>query len=178
MNEKQLTEYAKQIHQTAKDKGWWDKKRNHDEIFMLIITELAEAVEADREDIYADYEVHDDIKDKVESMDEKLFKGYFEEWIKDTVEDELADTLIRALDYLYYRHRDSIIVNSMEFTFSDNFAEGVFSICKLFADRQILPGVIAITQFAERWGIDLQWHVEQKMRFNGMREYKHGGKKY
>ena len=32
--------------------------------------------------------------------------------------------------------------------------------------------------WAERLGIDLTWHIEQKMVYNELRSYKHGGKAY
>lgn len=178
MTEKDIQKYAKEIHQTAQDKGWWDKKRNHDEVFMLIITELAEAVEADRKNTYANYEVYDEIKKKVEEMNEKLFKNYFEEWIKDTVEDELADALIRALDYLYYRHREFIIIPSTNSYWGENFAENILFLTRKITDMEIAEFVSDIISFCEHKGIDIQWHVEQKMQYNGMRKYKHGGKKY
>ena len=31
---------------------------------------------------------------------------------------------------------------------------------------------------AKRRGIDMEWHVEQKMKYNELRTYRHGGKKY
>ena len=45
---KELNDLAKQIHQNAKDKGFWDSPRNTGEIFMLIISEASEALEAHR----------------------------------------------------------------------------------------------------------------------------------
>lgn len=40
---------AGRIHQTARDKGFWDKERNLGEMLMLAVSELAEALEEDRE---------------------------------------------------------------------------------------------------------------------------------
>ena len=43
-----------QAHQVAKDKGFWEQERNKPEMLMLIVSEVAEALEALRKDHYAD----------------------------------------------------------------------------------------------------------------------------
>ena len=67
-HEPTLRELAELCHETAREKGFWDKKRNIGEALMLIVTELAEAMEAHR------------------VCDQENFK------------EELADTFIRLLD--------------------------------------------------------------------------------
>ena len=43
-----LNELSELCHRIAKEKGFWDKERNIGEALMLIVTELAEAMEAHR----------------------------------------------------------------------------------------------------------------------------------
>jgi len=43
-----LNELSELCHSIAKEKGFWDEKRNLGEALMLIVTELAEAMEAYR----------------------------------------------------------------------------------------------------------------------------------
>ncbi len=48
MKEWTLRELTELCHRTAKEKGFWDDQRNIGEALMLIVTELAEAMEAHR----------------------------------------------------------------------------------------------------------------------------------
>ncbi len=48
IKEKTLNELSKICHTIAREKGFWDEKRNIGEALMLIVTELAEAMEAHR----------------------------------------------------------------------------------------------------------------------------------
>jgi len=74
MNQSKSFEYYSSLcHSIAKEKGFWNKDRNVAEMLMLIVTELGEACEAHRKNIFG-----------LES--------------KDTFEDELADAFIRLFD--------------------------------------------------------------------------------
>ena len=66
---KNLGELTKLCHDIAVEKGFWDEERNTGEALMLIVTELAEAMEAYRR------ENHENFKE------------------------ELADTFIRLFDF-------------------------------------------------------------------------------
>jgi NTP pyrophosphatase (non-canonical NTP hydrolase) len=63
-----LNELSQTCHNIAREKGFWDEKRNIGEALMLIVTEIAEAMEAYRKE------------------DQENFR------------EELADTFIRLLD--------------------------------------------------------------------------------
>jgi len=45
-----INEYRDVCHQTAVEKGFWEASQNIGEKLMLIVTEVAEACEADRKD--------------------------------------------------------------------------------------------------------------------------------
>lgn len=91
-------------HKIAKDKGFWDSPRNTGELLMLIVSEAAEALEADRKGRRADLDnfaacmalpVHEQA---FVDPDLAKFKKAFEDNIKDTFEDEIADVFIRLFD--------------------------------------------------------------------------------
>ena len=48
MKDATLNEMSRLCHEIAVSKGFWDKERNIGEALMLIVTELAEAMEAHR----------------------------------------------------------------------------------------------------------------------------------
>jgi NTP pyrophosphatase (non-canonical NTP hydrolase) len=125
-----------QAHEMAKSKGFWDGERNKSELLMLIVSELAEALEALRKDHYADQDVVESLSHDLEldRTDEEFllkainWKTSFEKGVKSSFEDELADVAIRLFD---------------------------------------LCGGL---------GVDLEKHIEMKMKYNSMRGYKHGKK--
>ena len=48
-----LNSLATQAHENAVKHGWWEKERNNQHHLMLVIAEIAEAVEADRDKKHA-----------------------------------------------------------------------------------------------------------------------------
>lgn len=119
-----LTEYAKDIHQANVSKGFYEKPVEVGTHLMLITSELAEALEADRHHISADVSTYEE-----NILNGLPFKEAFKLSIKDSYEDEIADAIIRLLDHCGYR------------------------------------------------GIDIDFHVREKLKYNKTREHRHG-KKY
>lgn len=99
-----IKETAQQIHQNAREKGFWDKERNFGELLMLVTSELAEALEADRKDRRADVKGFNEVMEKVKGTDFEA--DAFRFFIKDTVEDEIADAVIRLFDLAKGRGMD------------------------------------------------------------------------
>ena len=112
-----MNELAKKIHENAVRHGFYDNKRETGTLLMLCVSELSEALEADRKGKHALL---------VDAINEDNFKEDFETCIKDSFEDELADTIIRILDLCGY------------------------------------------------YNIDIDEHIRLKMKYNQMRENKHG----
>ena len=96
-----LNEISKHFHERAKQKGFWDDKREIGTLLMLVVSELSEALEADRKNKHAELEVFENCmaSDDINEEDMELYlKQSFQETIKDTFEDEIADTFIRLFD--------------------------------------------------------------------------------
>ena len=70
---KTVTDWIRECHRVAAQKGFWEKERNIGEMLMLVVSELGEVIEAHR-------------------------TGNFGIEQKDTFEDEIADTVIRLFD--------------------------------------------------------------------------------
>lgn len=92
-----FNEAAKRIHADAQKKGFWEEPREIGTLLMLIVSELGEALEADRtrkvSEPISRFQWYEDWE-KNPSTDKMNFELYF----KDTFEDELADAMIRILD--------------------------------------------------------------------------------
>lgn len=96
-----LNELSKQIYEGNKLRGFDVSKENIGQTLMLVVSELAEALEADRKAKYANLEVFENCMaaDDINEGDMDLYiKQSFQETIKDTFQDEIADSLIRLFD--------------------------------------------------------------------------------
>ena len=199
---KNLTELSRKIFQAAKVKGFWDEPRDLGEVFMLIISEAGEAMEAHRKGKFADMETFNMVIDNdslKELNDNKpfyraLFIGTFRENIKDSFPDEIADIAIRCLDFAGSRDIDINAVCHTDFvapnfaTKSDNVGMQLLRITDLivssfnyFEDSDGYYGEVALCNaieacyaVAEKNGIDLDRHIELKLLYNQTRPWKHG----
>jgi len=89
-----ITELCREAHSNAVNKGFYDQEKiNIGEKLMLIVSELGEALEADRKNKYSTFSFELSEADLPSIKD-----ASFENSIKDTFEDELADTVIRIAD--------------------------------------------------------------------------------
>ena len=94
-----LNKLRDEAYPNAKANGWNDEEHGNGHLLMLIITEIVEAVQADRKGGTCR-------RGQVQGMagqqhpafrrdKERRFKEDFEAYIKNTVEDELADVVMR-----------------------------------------------------------------------------------
>lgn len=150
-----------------------------------------EALEADRKRMHAFRNPFEDFIWCFTKDPEHSYKVAFDEYIKDTVEDELADAVIRLLDLAGLKGIDLENFDYEESHTSDYegipFTEAIFSITREitdgWTDDDVLEDKIRsvlneIFSFCTAQEIDIEWHIEQKMKYNELRPYKHGNKKY
>lgn len=99
-----LNELSKKAYQNAVDKGFYEngKGRNIGEKLMLMVSELAEGLEADRHSSYCKHNM-----DSVNAIeDDEEFVKHYKEAVKGTFEEEMADIIIRVLDMCGYKNID------------------------------------------------------------------------
>ncbi len=175
--------------------GWHDEGYSTDHWLCLIISELMEAVQADRNGRYAKIECYKKrISNSIicNSLDKNIAKEKglmiaYDEMIKDTVEDELADACIRLFDLAGLIECDLDIVPIVQLcndNYSDmSFTESVYNIIKYYITDNFFYGCVLdilneIFAFCRERKIDISWHIQEKMEYNELRPYKHGNKKY
>lgn len=188
----ELNALRDECYKIACEHGFHDEQLSERHFLCLVISELMEAVEADRRDkprAKVDY-----LELQMENaIDDDDFTHNFECFIKDTVEDELADAAIRILDlagkedfYLGYCddddfYNDGVLGVSLRTERSyfkkHSFTESVFTIVEEISDRGWDVALHEIFILADVMGFDLMEHIRLKMQYNRTRERLHG-KKY
>lgn len=177
-----LNKLRDRAYKTACEHGFHDEELSNEHCLCLVISELMEAVEAHRKG----RRVRINERETYELIQRKKFYMYaFDNYIKGSVEEELADAVIRLLDLCGLREiklendclDDEVLEEYSHIFIGKTFTESIFNITKNLIDRDISYSLIKIFGLAKHLNIDLLWHIEQKMRYNELRENKHG-KKY
>lgn len=175
-----LNELRDKAYHNAVVHGWHEENLSDEHFLCLVISELMKAVEADRKGSHTDIEAFNKYCDRID------FNENFERQIKGTVEEELADACIRLLDLAGLRGYD---LDSFDYEGSDTedfsdmtFTESMFRICVYITDnfyRNELSILLnEIFSFCKNRNIDIFWYIDQKMKYNELRSYKHGDKSY
>lgn len=185
-------------YKTACEHGFHDEELSNEHCLCLVISELMEAVEADRKGrlgkkckscFEMDYDRYPAFVEK-----EKRFKCSFEKNVKDTLPDELADAAIRLLDLAGFRRIslelangdiDDCVEDMAEACKDETFTESIYSISTLPVrydgifdfPTAVNDMILSIFGLAKHLDFDLLWHIEQKMQYNELRPKMHG-KKY
>ncbi|WP_304222532.1 hypothetical protein [Phocaeicola plebeius] len=180
-----LNKLRDKAYQCAVAHGWHDENLSDEHFLCLVISELMEAVEADRKGMHAN-RANFEYYMKQRKRDDGEFMYAFKQDIKDSVEDELADACIRMLDLAGLRGYD---LDSFDYEGSDTedysdmtFTESMFRICVYVTDNfyrdELYILLNEIFAFCRDRNIDIFWHIKQKMKYNELRPYKHGDKSY
>lgn len=181
-----LNELRNRAYKTACEHGFHDKELSNEHFLCLVISELMEAVEADRKRrlgrncktrFTMDYNRYSALVEE-----EKRFKFSFEKHVKDSLPDKLADACIRLLDLCGLRNielgndcLDNEVLKEYSHIFiGKTFTESIFNITKNLINIDIVYSLIKIFGLAKHLGIDLLWHIEQKQRYNELRPQMHG----
>lgn len=188
-----LNRYAKDCHERAVAKGFWDEPHSVGHYLMLVISELSEAVEADRIGKWA--KLDPDTIDTLQRIAGAPYAQEFLREVKDRVEDEIADAVIRLLDLLGWMLKDRALsekevetdlgVSAFYIAGEMTLADALWPIvqeacchCGKYAHRYaILYAIKSLELLCDHLGIDLMTHIELKLKYNATRPALHG-KKY
>lgn len=196
-NAETLNRYAKDFHERAVAKGFWDEPRSVGHCLMLAFGELHEAIEADRLGKWA--KLDPNTIDTLHRIDGAIYVQEFLRLVKDTVEDEISDTVIRLLDllgWLLKTKRTTEILTERDLSkvygILDTphpgeeltqllllivaYTSGYWRL-GLLREKGILYAIKSLEQLCDHLGIDLMAHIDLKLKYNATRPAMHG-KKY
>ena len=179
LDPERLAKLQQRIWDVATAHGWHENPISTAQYCGLIMTEMAEAVEADR----------NGRRFKMTSAppeDLQWFKGWYQEWVKGSIEEEFADVVIRVLDMAQEVHGDKMrwlgyYPYGQVYQENESFIENAWYFIREvlnWGTMNISDCVSFMFDWAQHLGIDLWQHIEWKMKYNELRPYKHGGKKY
>ena len=177
--EKWFRTMAPKVFKANQEKGFWDEQREDWECMALILTEAAEAVEADRKKKNAND------KDVYTLMTIELcdsgFRDSFKNLIKDTVQDELADICIRCLDlagskdkkYLNYKKTANLqFLNRYNLL---GFYWDLTTKAQYMVENNLIGHLKEICfEIISVYGSKMYDHIDLKLKYNSMRERLHG----
>lgn len=193
-------EFIDRAYKCACDHGFHDKELSVEHYLMLVITEVSEAVEADRKNLKANFGKYERELNKYEKLVDydTRFKCAFEKYVKNSVGDELADVCIRLYDFC---GEMGILPDGSSIRIDGDLMEmwdeefGSCSVCEqcyklvrsvssvdVDSSEEEMSEMVGACLlfcycFAEHHGIDLERHIELKMQYNESRPVRHG-KKY
>lgn len=194
-----LSKLQQQVWKIARSKGWHEKRFSPFHWLCLVMTELSEAVEADRKNRRAKTSDFEEVfckmkKEYHSETDSIVYKNFslayktnfslaYNQCIKDSVEEEFADIVIRLLDIACEFYGEGMKWQDREVTVSTfcTFSEKAFYFVRQILDYDMAAlshSIAYMYQWAEQEGINLDKQIEWKMKYNEFRPYKHGGKKY
>jgi hypothetical protein len=196
---KQINEWVKKAYDNAVKHGWHEEEKSNAHWLMMVCTEVAEAVQADRKGNYMDDLDKEGLKTVLANdYGGSLFNKYYSDTIEGKVESELADICIRVFDLMGvcgvvakdgFSTFDSEVKYAKEHSFTEDamVVTRIIVSCNLNSSISVKAEMFCVLytsilssvfEWAEALGIDLVQHINLKMRYNESREYHHGNKLY
>lgn len=199
----QINNYIDEINSIAVSHGWYEDRLSDSHYYMMIITEICEAIQADRRNSLAQmksfsafYHLKSDesfiFPDDLYNDNDKFVDAY-NLYIEGTVDSEIADIFIRVLSFLGMHgfHLQSMkdIQIREDFFSKKTFTEICYNLTRFFAlyiydfgkEIELIDDLSQSLSFIYKWceylKIDLDSQIKLKVRYNSLRNKKHG-KKY
>lgn len=201
ITQKKLVVLANDAYLNAQRHGFYPDNTDITTALMLIITEMAEAVQADRHNRHGSIE---DYESEIQ-MGRDIPTAY-KNSLEGTVESEFADIAIRILSLLGWMKSNILIKLGSDSILSDKYEvakiqykvqntinkgsiakdlyrlNGHFSrfvdneSCSWFVSDTLQEILMRVFAIAHNYNIDLMEHIRLKMKYNESRPYLHGCK--
>lgn len=193
----QLNQLRDRAHRHAREKGFYDAHLDDAEILALVIEEIGEAIAADRRGMIDNTALYKSCIEKGLTQ-----KKAYKHSLKGTLAEELADIAIRLLDFAGYKEIDLSCpqedveeIQSLQEVYDKIFLFKISTTMRFAFKLSIelnryinndevgeMKGcfyvhLMLLNSFAKSKGIDLLYHIEQKMEYNTSRPKKHGKKR-
>ena len=188
-----------EAYQNAVEHGWHDEDLSTEHFLCLVISELMEAVQAERKGKRSDVAKFNEWQGNNIPFSEETrvrrFQEDFEAYIKDSVEDELSDVCIRMLDlagllgvsFLGVKFPLEIKEETYKDKSQNTFTEWCYNLTRFIASYnecyittlQFFVNILQVVFIMSKIkGFDLLWHIERKMKYNRTRPHMHGNNKF
>ena len=174
-----LNKLSKEIYRANKAKGFHEESHSVEHMLCLVISELMEAVEADRKGNRVDYKCEEDGL-AYTIMEDEEFKEWYECTTKGSVEEALADAIIRLLDtagalgVTISAPSDGFVYQPCFGLFTENIYDIISSLFGYIPSFAISASIVQIEGVCSKLDIDIWSQVDMKLRYNSLRPYKHG----
>ena len=199
ITQKEIAYLAEDAFKNADKHGFYTENTEIETALMLIITEMAEAVQADRHNRHG----------SIEDYESEIQMGIdiptaYKNTLEGTVESEFADIAIRILSLLGWMNSkttiklksDSIIadeygISKIQFKIQNTINKGSIAkdlyrlngrlswfvdneSCSWFVSDTLQDILMRVFAIAHNHNIDLMEHIKLKMQYNESRPYLHG----
>ena len=177
-------ELRDRAYQCACEHGFHETERYDSYYLALIMSEIGEAINADRHNRHANlqmpehyswFDYHDNLPDSFEML------------FKDTVEDELADIAIRIFDLAGLREYDITVDTDIELAAADQANISFMQFCYTMfntlsnddqeTEEKLKYAMLFLQCYCVNNNINLGKHIDLKMMYNEMRP-RLNGKEY
>lgn len=199
ITQKELASLAEDAFKNADKHGFYTENTEIETALMLIITEMSEAVQADRHNRHGSIEDYD----SEIQMGRDIHTAY-KNTLEGTVESEFADIAIRILSLLGWMNSkttiklksDSILadeygISKIQFKIQNTINKGSIAkdlyrlngrlswfvdneSCSWFVSDTLQDILMRVFAIAHNHNIDLMEHIKLKMQYNESRPYLHG----
>lgn len=179
----QLANLAKEAAETAQQKGFIKEDYSPAHYLALILSELYEAVQADRKDRHLSPQTASFVADawydtKKHDLPDTYFIYMFHKHIQDTAECELADAFIRILSFAHTKGYNFLKYEGDYFVeYPGSITEFVYHTTlgflnpKLSLQTRLINTLNLITGYCNAFNIPLACIVRLKMEYNRLRTY-------